>query len=207
MADRGLHELGEQRSITARYFWLWIALAFVVGLVPGIAGLLWYRTTTTSYNARLVLLRKEAAAQNAKLTAENEKLVTELASAQSASQAGSSGQESGAATGTVPAPKPGEVTFVSRSVEPSAAAPAATIALTTVIAGKATDAYMQVKSEAGSVSKIWQLHKGATNGNAQTWSRTDAVAPKAAGDYVVFSWALVGTKKFTMPGAGLLTVK
>jgi len=211
MADRGLHTMGEERSVAERYFWLWIALAFIVGLVPGAIGLVWYRTTTTAYNARLVERRNILTAENAKLGADNNKLESELASAQAAAAAASSGQSGTGSdttsTGPVPKPKPGQIAFVSRTISPSPAAPGATIALSTVIAGKATDAYMQVKSETGAVSKIWQLHRGSSGGDPQTWIRSDAIAPKVAGSYVVFSWAFVGPKKFVMPGAGLLTVK
>ena len=66
---------------------------------------------------------------------------------------------------------------------------------------------MQWKNANGSVAKIYQLHKGAKNGDAVTWLRDDSVAPKTAGSYTVFSWAFVGTKKFVMPGGALLTVK
>jgi hypothetical protein len=203
--------MGEERSVAERYFWLWIALAFVVGLVPGVIGLVWYRTTTSAYSARLVERRNALTAENTKLTADNTKLESDVASAQAAAAAASPGQFStGSDTtsaGPVPKPKPGQIAFVSRTVSPSTAAPGATIALSTVIAGKATDAYMQVKSETGTVSKIWKLHRGSLDGDAQTWIRSDAIAPKAAGSYVVFSWAFVGPKKFVMPGAGLLTVK
>ena len=209
MADRGLHTLGEERSIAERYFWLWIVLAFVVGIIPGAAGLLWYRSTTTARTGRLVERINTLTAENTKLLADSKQLQSDAASAKAAADSAAAGQSGSETTslGPVPTPKPGQVAFVARTISPSPAAPGATISLSTVIAGKATDAYMEVKSESGAVSKIWQLHKGSTEGNAQTWSRVDAIAPKAGGAYVVFSWAYVGSKKFVMPGAGVLTVK
>ena len=209
MADHGLHALGDEQPLTQRFFWLWIALAVLVGLVPGVAGLVWYRQSTLSYNASLVQQRATLATQNDRLSAENKRLESEVASAQASSTSGSSGSTGSDSTSAapVPTPKPGEIAFVSRTIQPSPAAPGATITLATTIAGKATDAYMEWKSADGSSSKIYKLIKGSTNGDAVTWARSDAVAPKKAGSYTVFSWAFVGSKKATMPGAGELTVK
>jgi hypothetical protein len=210
MADQGLHALTENRSLAERYFWLWIALAFLVGLVPGVLGLLWYRNSAASYNATLVEQRNTLNAQNAKLAADKARLESEVASAQAAATPQSGSSNSGSdptSSAPVPTPKPGEITFVDRNISPSPVSAGAKLSLSTTIAGKATDAYMQVQSSDRSVSKIWQLHKGAANGNAVTWIRSDATAPKNPGAYVVLSWAYVGTKKSLMPGAGELTVK
>ena len=121
MADQGLHALNDERSLAERYFWLWIALAFVVGLVPGALGLLWYRNSSAAYAKRLVAQSTALAAKNDKLAADNKQLESEVASVQAGAASGSSSSSGGDTTGTapVPAPKAGEIVFVSRSVSPS----------------------------------------------------------------------------------------
>ena len=202
MPESGLHTIGEERPLKQRFFWLWIALAFAIGLLPGVAGLLWYRSASTAYTARLNEKRNELVAENTKLQADNTKLKSQVTALTV-----SSASSAPASTGPVPAPAPGTIAFVSRAVNPDTVASGGAILLTTVIAGKADNVYMQVKSANGSVSKIYKLIKGATSGNAITWTRKDALAPKTAGVYTVFSWADANGKQFMMDGAGTLTVK
>ena len=96
---------------------------------------------------------------------------------------------------------------MSRTAAPSPAAAGKALKLSVVVVGKATDVYMQVKG--GKYSKVWQLHRVAPKSASSpaSWVRTDAIAPKPAGDYLLFSWGFVGKRKFVMSGADPLTVK
>ncbi len=213
MADQGLHALNQShRSLTERLFWLWLIIAFLVGLLPGLA--LWYYQRTTA-NARATKQSEYIALLSSKVndqTKQIAKLQSDVTSAQanaaaSAGSAAGGSSSAGGASGTAapPTPAPGEVTFGARTISPDPATAGSPVALSVVIAGPATDAYMQFKGSGG--SKIWRLKAGAKTANGQTWGRTDASAPKTPGTYTVITWALVGTKTFTMKPSTVLTVK
>lgn len=216
MAEPRLHAMRRERSVAERFFWLWLLLAFLIGSLPGL-GLWWYQRTVS--NARTERLTARVTADSAKLTAQDKefaKLRSEVTSSQAALSSGSgsaasgggaASSESSGAPPDVSAPPAGTVRFVSRTITPSPATAGATLNAVVVVAGDATDAYIQLKSAEGSYSKIWRLKPGAKSGATQEWTRDDATAPKTKGDYTVFAWAFVGSKRFVMKPAGSLTVK
>lgn len=212
MTDQGLHALNQsRRSPIERFFWLWLLIAFVVGLIPGL-GLWWYQRTVA--NARAEQQIQRVLMLNAKVNDQAKqiaKLTSQATSAQANAVAGGGGGGSAAgggsssATANASAPPPGQITFVSSSVTPDPATAAGPIKITVVIAGGATDAYLQLKSTAG--YKIWRLKPGAKSGTTTTWARDDAIAPKTADQYTVITWAFVGSKRFVMKPSTVLTVK
>jgi hypothetical protein len=215
MADTRLHSMTADRSLVERFFWLWLILAFLVGLLPGL-GLWWYQRTTA--NARAERLLERVTLDKTKLDARDKqlaKLTSEVASAQAALVSGTgtapSGGSTSGGTGTAPVdtspPPAGTVRFVSRTLTPSPASVGGPLSAAIVIAGDATDAYIELKNQSGTYSKIWRLKAGPKSGATRTWTRDDATAPKAAADYTVFTWAFVGPKRFVMKPSGSLTVK
>jgi hypothetical protein len=215
MAETRLHAMGRDRSVIERFFWLWLILAFLVGLLPGL-GLWWYQRTTA--NARAERLLERVTVDKTKLDTQEKqlaKLRSEVTSAQAALAAGSitppAGEGASGGTPAAPvdvsAPPAGTVRFVSRTMTPSPASSGGPLSASIVIAGDASDAYIELKNQTGTYSKIWRLKGGARSGATQTWTRDDAVAPKTPAEYTVFTWAFVGDKRFVMKPSGSLTVK
>jgi hypothetical protein len=209
MAEVGLHAMRQDRPMSQRFFWLWIVLAFLLGLLPGL-GLFAYKYVTANARAEALITQVQTKAD--KVAAQDKqiaKLESEVASAQAAAAPVPDPSPSNAATGTpaIPDVKAGQIEFVTRTAAPDPVAPGGALKLSTVVAGSATEVYMQIKSADGQVSKIYRLNKGAADGKATTWARSDATAPKTAGTYSLFVWGFVGKAKTVMPGIGRLTVK
>jgi hypothetical protein len=201
----------QEKPLSQRLFWLWIVLAFLVGLAPGL-GLFYYKYTTA--NARAQALIDDKSTLTGKVATQDKqiaKLQSELASTQAVAAPipASTPTPSTPTTGApaIPNVKPGEIAFVTRTAAPDPVAVGGALKIATLVAGSATDVYMQIKSADGLTSKVYKLKKGATDGKATTWSRDDATAPKTAGDYSLFVWGFVGKAKTVMPGVGKLTVK
>jgi hypothetical protein len=204
----GSHAATGGRSLIERLFWLWVGLALVVGLAIGGGLFLYQRASSIARYNNLAKTAAELRVQRDAARATSAKLQSELASAQMVASTGTTEPvDAVPVPGALPKPKAGEIGFVSRVVDPSPATAAKPLKLAVVLVGKATDVYMQIKND--TYSKVWQLHKapGSSASGPVTWMRSDGVAPKTAGDYLLFAWGFVGKKKFVMSGAGNLTVK
>jgi cell division protein FtsB len=189
-----------------RFLWLWIVLAFLLGLVPGV-GLFLFTRTTYIENYRQV------AARNAQLVEKNRKLELQLDSAEasaSAFAAEAARQQTGSsadATGTGTAgevPTGGPTTITAKSATPSPVARGAKLTLSMSVAGKAAErANIRIVGPGG-FDKTYFLGKTGTQNGAEVWEKT-IDAPRTPGAYRYYAIAYSGGQKVTMPQTANVT--
>lgn len=189
-----------------RAIWLWVVVAFLVGLAPG-AALFWWKNG--SYNAA----RGQLISRNAQLGAENQSLTTKLHSAEAsvsalAAQLAAPPTPSAATTPTSSSgaqPK-GLPNITGRTVSPSPVAPGAKLALTVKLTGHADKVNLRIATVSGQFDKTYFLARLSFDSSGEVWGKT-ITAPPSADTYRFFAIAYSGGQKYPMPGILTFDVK
>lgn len=202
-----------RRSRVERFFWSYMIMALVVGLIPGI-GLFFYergamgtantklQTQISSLTAENTSLKDRAASTDATITALGSQVASltaalDQANAQLAAAKASSSSAAG-------------LTFANRSVSISSinASSTSTYSISVDVTGGATKVTALVKSTGGSVSNTYTLTKGTDNGSGTvTWKASGIKHPTTKATYHVTITGYVGSAKTTMSGYSSFTVK
>lgn len=188
-----------------RTVWVWIVVAFVVGLLPGVAAAWWLRTDALSARQQLV-------ARNSELHAENQLLLTRLNAAEAtvsaltarlaqaapapASSAPSTSAVTSDASGGTPSGPPN---ITERAASPQQVKAGGKLTLTVKLTGHATKVNMRIAGPGG-FDKTYFLGRESFNGTGEVWGKV-IDAPSAAGTYNYYSIAYdEAGKKYPMPG-------
>lgn len=186
--------------------WLWVVVAFVVGLAPGGATSWWLWQTGRESRTQL-------AQHNAGLDAENKRLQTRLNAAEASVSAlgtrleqargqapwGVPSATSASAASTGGGTPTGPPTITERAVAPQATSPSGKITLSVKLKGHADKVDMRLVARAGGFDKIHYLAKTSSDASGETWEKV-IEAPTAKGEYRYYAIAWAGGVKYTMPG-------
>jgi hypothetical protein len=187
--------------------WVWATIAFVVGLAIGLGLFAWQFTTT---ERTIAVAKQRLESQNTSLTAENQRLSSELRTIE-ASLAAVAAKEEAARAAAEQAASPGggsssETTvtgpleWVERSVSPNPVEGGGKLELVVKIKGGATKVTMRVVArKTGGSDKTHFLAKTDETDGVQTWKRVISV-PTAPGEYRYYATAYQGDAKYVMPG-------
>lgn len=185
--------------------WIWVAVAFVLGLLPG-AGLFVY-TRNSSLAAR-----RQLVSDNSSLQSENQDLTSRLNAAEASvsalsarvaqwQSAGGTIQTSAGGTSTATgSTTSGPPTVKERSVSPEETSGGGKILLTAKLTGHAEKVNMRIVSKDGSFDKTYFLARSADEGPMEVW-QSEIDAPRGKGEYRYFAIAYAGGQKYPMPGA------
>jgi cytoskeletal protein RodZ len=181
--------------------WIWVIVAFVVGLAPGAAAAWWLRRTSVATRQQLIAtnttLRSQNRALQTKLDAA-EASVTALSDQIAQAQAGPSATTVQTSTSTTAGPT-GEPTIVGRAVKPLVVTHGGKLVLSVVVTGHADKVNMRVVGRGGAFDKTYFLGKASVESTGATWEKT-IEAPETPGNYNYYAIAYSGGKKYTMPG-------
>lgn len=186
-----------------KHVWLWVIVAFLVGLAPGAATSWWLWRNAGEARTELV-------ERNAELSAENKALEVRVNSAEASVSALTTRLEqarlgatvsspSAAGTATAAAGTGGAPNITERAVSPQKTSPGGKITLTVKLTGRAERVDMRIVSKTPGFDKIYYLAKISSDGG-ETWEKV-IEAPGAPGEYRYYAIAWSGGKKYTMPGA------
>lgn len=185
--------------------WVWVAVAFVLGLLPG-AGLFAYTRNSS------IAARRQLVSDNSSLQYENQNLQSRLNAAEASvsalsarvaqwQSAGGTVQASSSGTATpVGSTTTGAPTIKERSVAPEEVASGGKILLSAKLTGHAEKVNMRVVSKDGSFDKTYFLARSADEGPLEVW-QSEIEAPEDKGEYKYFAIAYAGGQKYPMPGA------
>lgn len=190
--------------------WLWILLAFLLGIGPAL-GLFFYERNLSRSTARALRLQIKDLENDLDLTGDRGKqqdermgklesgiasLTADIASirAQQAAEASRNAQS---------------LQFVGRVLEPASittTSGALTYTLTT--AGiSANVVWLQVQSTSGAnYTRTYELKSPASTGAITTWKKTQISNPKRKGTYVVYCWAFANKRQFADPSPVSFTI-
>lgn len=178
--------------------WIWVLVAFVVGLLAPAAGAVWLWRTDRSTRAALV-------SRNAELNTENKALTTRLNSAEASVsalntrvdslQAQSSGTPATSIVGTAAGAPSGPPNIYERSVSPTEVAAGGKLTLTIRLTGHASLAKMRIVG--GSFDKIYDLAREKYDSRGEVWQNVVKAPP--AGTYHFYAIAYdAANAKYTM---------
>jgi hypothetical protein len=202
-----------RRSRVERFFWSYMIMALVVGMIPGL-GLFFYeraamgtantklQTQLTAITAENTSLKDRAASTDATITALGSQ-VASLTAALDAANAQLAATK--ASTGSA-----GGLTFANRSVSISSitASSTSTYSIAVDVTGDATKVTALVKASSGSYSNTFTLTKGTDSGTGTiTWKASGIHHPTTKGTYRVSITGYKGTAKTSMSGYTSFTVK
>lgn len=184
--------------------WIWVAVAFVLGLLPG-AGLFLYTRNSS------LATRRQLVSDNSSLQYENQNLQSRLNAAEASVSALSArvaqwqsagGTVQTSANGTTTATgstTSGPPTVKERSVSPAETSGGGNILLTAKLTGHAEKVNMRIVSKDGSFDKTYFLARSADEGPMEVW-QSEIDAPRDKGEYRYFAIAYAGGQKYPMPG-------
>ncbi len=185
-----------------RAMWVWVVLAFLVGLVPG-AALLWLQQG--SYNAG----RTQLMSRNAQLRAEVQSLTVELHSSETSLSA-LAAQLPAPTTSSAPTSTGGQPTglpvITARSVSSDPVSHGAKLTLTVKLTGHADKVHLRIATTSVSFDKTYFLARLSFDSAGETWGNT-ITAPPTAGTYRYYAIAYAGGRKYPMPGIQTFVVK
>ncbi|HEY3318544.1 MAG TPA: hypothetical protein VGK50_08995 [Coriobacteriia bacterium] len=183
-----------------RAVWVWVLVAFVVGLLPG-GGAAWFlwrtnRESRAQLISRNTALHAENQALQARLNATEASVsvLTRQLEQQNAQSSGTAVSSAGGSAGTAPTGPPG---IFERSVSPEQVAAGGQITLTIKLKGHAEIAKMRVVG--GSFDKIYDLARESFDSTGEVWQKR-IKAPSSPGTYRYYAIANAAGKKYTMPG-------
>lgn len=192
-----------------RWIWVWVVVAFLVGLVPGVT-LLWLE------RGSYISARTQLLSRNAQLRSETQSLTAELRAAEASLSA---------LTAKFPAPAPvpqtpnslpttpstsaqptGVPTVTDRSVSPDPVSGGGKLTLTVKVTGHADKVDMRIATANGSFDKTYFLARTGSDATGETWSKA-ITAPATAGTYRFFAIAIAGTTRYPQAGIKTFVVK
>lgn len=189
--------------------WVWVLVAFVVGLLPGAAGSVWLWRTNRSARATLL-------SRNAQLNTENKALTTRVNSAEAsvtalntkidslqAQTSGAAATPIAGATGT--AAPAGPPSIYERSVSPTEAVAGKPLKLTVKLTGHASLAKMRIFGGPAKFDKIYNLARESYDSKGEVW-QVEIIAPASAGNYHCVGIAVDTAKASHLTSPGSFTV-
>lgn len=202
-----------RRSRIERFFWSYMIIALLVGLIPGISLFFYERaamgtantklqTQLTAANAENSSLKDRAASTDATITALGSQVASLTAALDSANaQLAAKASSGSSAVG---------LTFANRTLSKSSftASQSVTFSISVDVTGDATKVTALVKGTTGSYSNTVTLTKGTDTGTGTiTWKATGVPQPKSKNTYRVSITGYKGTAKTSMSGYTTITVK
>jgi uncharacterized membrane-anchored protein YhcB (DUF1043 family) len=200
-----------RRSRIERFFWSYMIMALVVGLIPGFGLFLYERAAMGTANTKLQTqvtaaqaesdsLKARAASTDATITALGSQ-VASLTAALDQANAQIAANKASSATGA-------GLTFANRTISPSSiSASTTTYSISVDVTGDATKVTALVKATSGSYSNTFTLTKGTDTGSGTiTWKASGIKHPTTKGKYHVSITGYKGTAKTSMSGYTTLTV-
>jgi uncharacterized membrane-anchored protein YhcB (DUF1043 family) len=202
-----------RRSRIERFFWSYMIMALVVGLIPGFGLFLYERAAMGTANTKLQTqvtaaqaesdsLKARAASTDATITALGSQVASLTAALDQANAQIAANKASGA-TGA-------GLTFANRTVSISSISASSTspYSISVDVTGDATKVTALVKSTGGSYSNTFTLTKGPDTGTGTiTWKATGITHPSTKTTYHVSIVGYKGTAKTSMSGYTSFTVK
>lgn len=202
-----------RRSRLERFFWSYMIIALVIGLIPGLGLFMYERAAMGTANTRIQTqltaamdenssLKERAASTDATITALNSQ-VASLTTALDQANAQLAATKVPTASGT-------SLSFANRVVSPTSvnASGTATVSISVDVTGDATKVTALVKATSGSYSQTYTLGKGTDTGSGTiAWKSSGVKQPKTKGTYRVTITGYKGTAKTSMSGYTTITVR
>jgi hypothetical protein len=189
--------------------WIWVAAAFVVGLLPGGIAAWWVRQSSVSTRTQLMARNADLKSLNsalqdkvnsveASMAALSAKIDQTQAAAQVTPAASAS---SGTSSSGTPSGAPN---ITERSVSPAQVSASGKLTLTVKLTGHADKVHMRIANSSGTFDKTYYLARTGTDAKGETWTDT-ITAPSASGKYTYYGIAYAGTTKYPMAGVSGFT--
>lgn len=192
-------------------FWLALAVAFVLGLLPGLGVLAYQRQTTERLSADSAA---ELRSRQAAWETQKQQFEAQLASAEgtvskleaqvaSLTVQGGGAKDTESTAAVTAASSGGRPTILARTVN-GETAPGQKITLVVKVKGEADKVTMRltrIRPDEGWV-KTYDLEDTGASGGVHTWKST-VDCPSAKGDYRFFADAYLGDVHVSMPGSTL----